>query len=190
MRHSRGVTALGSWALALVPVVMACASSRTRARSPQSEEAREDTLRVEAPPPEPRVQPPPTAEPADAGPVDPVLWRRLNPPRPQIVTGDPADPIQSAVTKLNEFLVRNLRLHAPVPEGVRRRVTVRLRFDASGAITTAEVVSLSGVRALDDELLTQLRALMERHLRIESLTPEELAALAGRNINVVIPISR
>jgi hypothetical protein len=45
-----------------------------------------------------------------------------------------------------------------------------------------------GFGALDTDLFIQLRALVERGARVETLTPEERRAVADRNINVNIPL--
>ncbi len=106
--------------------------------------------------------------------------------------GDTTDPNQAthgAATKIDEFLRQNIRVTTALTGSEPRRLTFRIRLDATGAIASASITTASGNDALDADILAQAQGLAERHARIESLTPEEITAVSGRNINVNVPLA-
>ncbi len=106
--------------------------------------------------------------------------------------GDPTDPAQAthgAATKIDEFLREHIHYSTALTGSEPRRMTFRIRLDAGGVIESAALVTASGNESLDAEIVAQATALADRHARIESLTPEELATVGDRNINVNVPLS-
>jgi hypothetical protein len=104
-------------------------------------------------------------------------------------TTDPAQATHGAATKIDEFLRQHIRVTTALTGSEPRRLTFRIRLDASGAIESASITTASGNDALDADILSQAQSLAERHERIESLTPEETTAVSGRNINVNVPLA-
>lgn len=105
-------------------------------------------------------------------------------------TDDPALATRGAATKIDEFLREHIRVTTALTGTERRTVTFRIRLDESGTIDSASIHTASGNDALDADILTQAQGLAENHARISTLTPEELAQVAGRNINVNVPIAQ
>lgn len=104
-------------------------------------------------------------------------------------TTDPAQATHGAATKIDEFLRQHIRVTTALTGSEPRRLTFRIRIDASGAIESASITTASGNDALDADILAQAQSLAEHHERIESLTPEEVTAVGGRNINVNVPLA-
>ncbi len=105
-------------------------------------------------------------------------------------TTDPTLATRGAATKIDEFLRTNIRVSSALTGSERRTVVFRIRIDEAGAITLAELVQASGNDSLDGEILGQAQRLATSHARIESLSPEEITQVQGRNINVRVPIDR
>jgi hypothetical protein len=105
-------------------------------------------------------------------------------------TTDPQQATRGAATRIDEFLRQHIRVTTVLTGSERSAVTFRIRLDATGAIESASLANASGNDALDADILSQAQGLAERHARIESLSPEELASVTGRNVNVRVPISR
>ncbi len=94
--------------------------------------------------------------------------------------------MSSLAAKLDEFMRTHFRLSGTVPrEG---RVTLRFRFDASGSVESGEVVELDCDPALQASIVAQFRALVDGHARVDTLTPDEAATLAGHYLNLRIPL--
>ena len=107
--------------------------------------------------------------------------------------GDTTDPnlaTRGARTKIDRFLRENIRVSATLTGSEPRTVTFRIRLDGTGAIESAELVTPSGNESLDGDILSQAQRLATSHARIPELTPEELTAVSGTNINVRVPIDR
>ncbi|MDB4927686.1 MAG: hypothetical protein JWM10_170 [Myxococcaceae bacterium] len=107
--------------------------------------------------------------------------------------GDTTDPnvaTRGAGTKIDRFLRDNIRVSATLTGSEGRTVTFRIRLDATGVVELAEPVAPSGNESLDGDILSQAQRLATTHARVPELTPEELASVAGRNINVRVPIDR
>lgn len=107
--------------------------------------------------------------------------------------GDTTDPnlaTRGAPTKIDRFLREHIRISTALTGSEARTVTFRIRLDPTGAIVLAEMATPSGNASLDGDILGQARRLADDHARITDLTPEECTALAGRNINVRVPIDR
>lgn len=124
---------------------------------------------------------PPAARATDAGAVDVVESAPAEPPPEPTASGP------SFLEKIDAFLRANLRVRArsgPRPE----RVTLRLRFDAQGNLLAAEIAEPSGVPVIDRDFADQLRRLVQRHARLDTLTPDEGEFLAERALRIVLPL--
>ncbi len=104
-------------------------------------------------------------------------------------TTDPAEATHGAMTTIDQFLREHIRVTSALTGSEPRRLAFRIRIDGSGAIESAALVTASGNDALDADILSQAQGLAERHARIEALTPEEVTAVSGRNINVNVPLA-
>ena len=123
------------------------------------------------------------ADPTAAGPGDPSGSAHGDTTDPNLAT-------RGAGTKIDRFLRENIRLSATLTGSEPRTVTFRIRLDASGVIELAELHTPSGNETLDGDILSQAQRLATTHARVPDLTPEELASIAGVNINVRVPIDR
>jgi hypothetical protein len=123
------------------------------------------------------------ADPTAAGPGDPTGSAHGDTTDPNVAT-------RGAGTKIDRFLRENIRLSATLTGSEPRTVTFRIRLDPSGVIELAELVSPSGNESLDGDILSQAQRLATTHARVPDLTPEELTAVSGTNINVRVPIDR
>lgn len=123
------------------------------------------------------------SDPTAAGPGDPTGSAHGDTTDPNVAT-------RGAGTKIDRFLRENIRLSATLTGSEPRTVTFRIRLDPSGAIEVAELVAPSGNESLDGDILSQAQRLATTHARVPELTPEELASVAGVNINVRVPIAR
>lgn len=99
-------------------------------------------------------------------------------------TTDPNQASRGAIAKLQEFLQRNIHRTQTLTGSDRRRVRFRLRISGSGTIVGAELSQPSGNESLDNDYVAQAQRLVAQHAEIPGLSPEELAQLADRNINV------
>lgn len=123
------------------------------------------------------------ADPTASGPGDPNGSERGDTTDPNLAT-------RGAPTKIDRFLREHIRISTALTGSEARTVTFRIRLDENGAIVLAEMASPSGNASLDGDILGQAQRLAEDHAQITELTPEERAAVAGRNINVRVPIER
>lgn len=121
------------------------------------------------------------ADPTVAGPGDPSGSAHGD-------TTDPALATRGAGTKIDRFLRDNIRTSATLTGTESREVVFRIRLDAAGAIELAEQVASSGNESLDGDILGQAQRLATNHAHIPDLTPEELQSVAGRTINVRVPL--
>lgn len=103
-------------------------------------------------------------------------------------TTDPALATRGAGTKIHRFLADNIRTSATLTGSEPREVEFRIRIDASGTIELAEQGRSSGNETLDGDILGQAQRLVSTHARIPDLTPEELQSVAGRTINIRVPL--
>lgn len=101
-------------------------------------------------------------------------------------TTDPAQASRGAIAKLQEFFYSNIHRTVTLSGSERVSMSVRVRLDESGTITSVALGQSSGNDAVDADVIAQVEALKERHARIEALTPEELTAVGGRNITVAL----
>jgi hypothetical protein len=120
-----------------------------------------------------------SADPTASGPGDPTGSEVGT-------TTDPNQASRGAVAKLQEFLLRNIHRTQTLSDSDRRRVRFRLRIGADGVITTAELAQPSGNESLDNDYVAQAQRLVTQNAQIPNLTPEELAQLANRTVNVLV----
>lgn len=92
--------------------------------------------------------------------------------------------------KLRAFVQQQLRLQTGPSASASPQVTVTLRVNASGTLLAAVLQQGTGDAACDAEVTARLRALVERHPRVETLTSGELASVADRDISVVLRLRR
>lgn len=123
------------------------------------------------------------ADPSTAGPGDPSGSAHGDTTDPNVAT-------HGAATKIDGFLRDNIRLSATLTGSEPRTVTFRIRLSATGTVDLAELVSPSGNESLDGDILSQAQRLATTHAQVPNLTPEELASVQDRNINVRVPIDR
>jgi hypothetical protein len=123
------------------------------------------------------------ADPTAAGPGDPNGSAHGDTTDPNLAT-------RGAGTKIDRFLRDNIRVSATLTGSEGRTVTFRIRLDPTGVVELAEPVAPSGNESLDGDILSQAQRLVTSHARVPELTPEELTSVAGRNINVRVPIDR
>ncbi len=122
------------------------------------------------------------ADPTVAGPGDPTGSAHGD-------TTDPALATRGAGTKIDRFLRDHIRTSATLTGSESREVVFRIRLDATGAIELAEQGASSGNESLDGDILGQAQRLATDHARIPDLTPEELQSVAGRTINIRVPMA-
>lgn len=101
-------------------------------------------------------------------------------------TTDPSQASRGAVAKLQEFLLRNIHRTQTLADSDRRRVRFRIRLGPDGTVQSAELAQPSGNESLDNDYVAQAQRLVTQHAQIEGLSPEELAQLADRTVNVVV----
>lgn len=101
-------------------------------------------------------------------------------------TTDPSQASRGVVAKLQEFLLRNIHRTQTLADSDRRRVRFRLRIGADGTVTSAELTQPSGNESLDNDYVAQAQRLVTQRAQIPNLSPEELAQVADRNVNVVV----
>lgn len=105
-------------------------------------------------------------------------------------TTDPNAASRGAIAKVQEFFYANIHLTTTLTGSERTTMSVRVTLDASGQVTTARLGQSSGNDAIDADVLVQVQALVERNVRIETLTPEELGLVGGRGVQVNLRPSR
>lgn len=101
---------------------------------------------------------------------------------------DDASLPRASRAKLVAFLRRRLHLDAVTPDIAARRVVIRLRLSPSGALLAGAVTAPSGSADADASLATQLRALVERHPRVEALSSAEEASLSDRDLDLAFTL--
>lgn len=121
------------------------------------------------------------ADPTVAGPGDPSGSAHGD-------TTDPALATRGAGTKIHRFLADNIRTSATLTGSERSEVEFRIRLDATGTVEFAEQGRSSGNESLDGDILGQAQRLVTTHARVPDLTPEELQSVAGRTINIRVPL--
>jgi hypothetical protein len=123
------------------------------------------------------------ADPTLAGPGDPTGSAHGDTTDPNVAT-------RGAATKIDRFLRENIRLSVTLTGSEARTVAFRIRLDPSGVIESAELHTPSGNESLDGDIVSQAQRLANTHARVPDLTPEELTSVAGRIINVNVPVAR
>ena len=95
-------------------------------------------------------------------------------------------PASTAAAKLTDFLARRLQVRTSPAATARAAATLTIRISASGMLQAGRVQEGTGDPACDGEVAAQLRALVERHPRIESLSASEVAAIADQDLQVTL----
>lgn len=105
-------------------------------------------------------------------------------------TTDPNAASRGAIAKLQEFFYQHIHLTTTLTGSERATMSVRVTLDATGQVTSARIGQSSGNDAIDADVLVQVQSLVERNVRVETLTPEELAVVGGRGIQVSLRPNR
>lgn len=101
-------------------------------------------------------------------------------------TTDPRLASRGAIAKLQEFLLRNIHRTQTLADSDRRVIRFRIVLGADGTVQGAELTQPSGNESLDNDYIAQAQGLVSRHAQIPDLSPEELAQLGGRTVNVTV----